>query len=221
MSTPPEGLSTEQQRTLALVALAQAAYLVDKAAYGQSTHEEASSVLFYSLYDTSPATFDDIIPHIDTLTLGLTYLRKVLKKPTSDSDKRILAYILNVIHLERKLQTRPDLIDRLTQTLDKMCAYYESAEDRLQPNAIAELGELYRTTLGTLSPRIEVKGDPEYIRRSETSSIVRALLLAGIRFAMLWEQLGGRRWQLVFRRKQLLTILDQLYNRLMPGNLLQ
>jgi high frequency lysogenization protein len=33
---------------------------------------------------------------------------------------------------------------------------------------------------------------------------VRALLLAGIRAAFLWRQLGGRRWKLVLQRRRLL-----------------
>ena len=216
----PADLSVEQQRALALVALAQAALLVDETAFGRTTPDDACSVLLHGLYDTSPTAFTDIVPNIDTLTLGLTYLRKVLKNTVSKADNRILTYALNVVHLEKKLKERPDLMDKIVNTLAEMRARYESDDDRLQPNAIAELGELYRTTLGTLSPRIEVKGDPDAIRRPHTSDVVRALLLAGIRFAMLWEQLGGRRWQLVFRRKQLIAILDQLYDSLTHGKLL-
>jgi high frequency lysogenization protein len=36
---------------------------------------------------------------------------------------------------------------------------------------------------------------------------IRALLLAGIRSARLWRQLGGHRWQLVISRRKLLNEL--------------
>lgn len=39
---------------------------------------------------------------------------------------------------------------------------------------------------------------------------VRAILLAGIRFALLWHQQGGRRWRLVLQRGALKNALDQL-----------
>ncbi len=38
----------------------------------------------------------------------------------------------------------------------------------------------------------------------------RALLLAGIRSAFLWRQLGGRRWRLLFQRRRLLQTSQQL-----------
>lgn len=47
-----------------------------------------------------------------------------------------------------------------------------------------------------------------HLQDSRNADKVRALLLAGIRSAMLWRQLGGRRWQLLFSRRKL---LDQLY----------
>ena len=39
---------------------------------------------------------------------------------------------------------------------------------------------------------------------------IRALLLAGIRSARLWRQLGGHRWQLVISRRKLLKELYPL-----------
>ncbi|WP_299236508.1 DUF489 family protein, partial [uncultured Halomonas sp.] len=39
---------------------------------------------------------------------------------------------------------------------------------------------------------------------------VRACLLAGIRFALLWHQQGGRRWKLIVQRGALKKSLDRL-----------
>ncbi|MEK7758734.1 MAG: DUF489 family protein, partial [Pseudomonadota bacterium] len=39
---------------------------------------------------------------------------------------------------------------------------------------------------------------------------VRAALLAGIRSAVLWRQLGGRRWQLLFSRGKLARTAAEL-----------
>jgi high frequency lysogenization protein len=48
-----------------------------------------------------------------------------------------------------------------------------------------------------------VQGDPALLQRSETGARIRAFLLAGIRAARLWQQVGGRRWHLVLRRRSL------------------
>ncbi len=42
------------------------------------------------------------------------------------------------------------------------------------------------------------------------ADIIRALLLAGIRAAFLWRQLGGRRWRLLLQRKKLLQASQNL-----------
>jgi CII-binding regulator of phage lambda lysogenization HflD len=50
--------------------------------------------------------------------------------------------------------------------------------------------------------RIQVDhGKPEYLKQTEKVAFMRALLLAGIRSAFLWHQLGGRQWRLVFQRR--------------------
>ena len=50
-----------------------------------------------------------------------------------------------------------------------------------------------------------------HLQQTDTAAKIRALLLAGIRSARLWRQLGGHRWQLIFSRRKL---LDALYPRL-------
>jgi high frequency lysogenization protein len=48
-----------------------------------------------------------------------------------------------------------------------------------------------------------VNGDEQYLSRTETVNKIRALLLAGIRSALLWRQCGGARWKFLFYRKKL------------------
>jgi high frequency lysogenization protein len=45
-----------------------------------------------------------------------------------------------------------------------------------------------------------VTGNPTYLQNTATADKVRALLLAGIRAAILWRQVGGQRWHLLFKR---------------------
>ncbi|MCY1460592.1 High frequency lysogenization protein HflD [compost metagenome] len=72
---------------------------------------------------------------------------------------------------------------------------------------IAACGALYQDTLSTLRQRIQVHGDMRQLQQPSNASKIRALLLAGIRSARLWRQLGGHRWQLVFSRRKLLSEL--------------
>ena len=77
-------------------------------------------------------------------------------------------------------------------------------------NIIASLANLYTNTISTLRPRIMVQGEQVYLRNSDTAGKIRPLLLAGIRAAVLWHQLGGSKWKLVFSRKKYAITANQL-----------
>ena len=66
-----------------------------------------------------------------------------------------------------------------------------------------EIASLYARTISNLSPRIIVNGKPEYLQRERTTDWISTLLLAGIRSATLWSQLGGGRFELMFGRKKI------------------
>jgi high frequency lysogenization protein len=72
------------------------------------------------------------------------------------------------------------------------------------PDIIAALAELYKDTVSSLQPRIMVKGEESVLRNTDSKNMIRALLLAGMRAAVLWRQRGGNRIRLIFQRKQFL-----------------
>jgi high frequency lysogenization protein len=81
-------------------------------------------------------------------------------------------------------------------------AQAESFGSVMHENVLANLGDLYHSTISTLQPRIMVNGEQEFLALPNTVNKIRALLLAGIRASMLWRQCGGARWNfLVFRKK--------------------
>src|SRR5690606_41275217 len=65
-----------------------------------------------------------------------------------------------------------------------------------------------------LRQRIQVHGDMRHLQINANAARIRALLLAGIRSARLWRQLGGNRWQMLFARKKMLNELDRKSTRL-------
>ena len=75
--------------------------------------------------------------------------------------------------------------------------------DVASERGIAALSEIYVSTLSQLSPKIMVRGDQRFLETEQTPVQVRALLLAGVRAAYLFHELGGRRIQLFIHRKAL------------------
>jgi high frequency lysogenization protein len=62
---------------------------------------------------------------------------------------------------------------------------------------------IYQDTLSTLSFRIKINGSAQHLQNSKNADVIRALVLAGVRSAHLWRQLGGRRWKLALQRGQI------------------
>jgi high frequency lysogenization protein len=55
-----------------------------------------------------------------------------------------------------------------------------------------------------------ISGEQPYLDNEHNASKVRALLLAGIRSAVLWRQCGGSRWQILLGRKKYVIACDRL-----------
>jgi high frequency lysogenization protein len=118
--------------------------------------------------------------------------------------------------LERALAARPDLLARIGEGIAAAQAKQEHFA-LLHPAMLAHLAGIYSDTLSSLEPRIIVRGDPLHLQNPDNQHRVRALLLAGVRSAMLWRQVGGTRWQLLLKNRQILAdarrYLDTVANR--------
>ena len=59
--------------------------------------------------------------------------------------------------------------------------------------------------ISRLTPQVMVRGEERYLRDADIAARIRTLLLAGIRAAVLWRQLGGSKWRLFIGRKKYLA----------------
>lgn len=199
-------------RTLALAALFQAAVLVQQVARrGQATasdQETSIGSLFQTDADSTAAIFGGSLG----LTTGLRTLRARLGSGGSAEELEVTRYAIALLHLERKLVKHPSMLETLSKGIDRIrqqADYFSPTHD----NVIAALGELYQATISTLQPRVMVQGEPAYLADNARASRIRALLLAGIRAAVLWRQLGGSRWQLFLQRRSILESAKQLLDQ--------
>jgi high frequency lysogenization protein len=71
------------------------------------------------------------------------------------------------------------------------------------PTVLARLGELYSRELSPIGPRVLVQGNPVYLGQPELVGEVRATLLAAVRAAVLWRQVGGSYWDFLLQRRVL------------------
>jgi high frequency lysogenization protein len=77
-------------------------------------------------------------------------------------------------------------------------------------NVIAGLAEIYSDTISTFSFRIQVLGEYRHLQQTRIANQIRTLLFAGIRSAVLWRQLDGRRLKIILHRNKIARIAEQL-----------
>jgi high frequency lysogenization protein len=156
------------------------------------------------------------------VALGLHILRDKLTGKTEANDVEIARYVISLIHLANQLRQREPMqeeIRRGIETAESQMKFFEAGEESetVHPKLVEKLAELYAQTISTLSPRIIVNGEQGHLANPQVAAKVRAALLAGIRSAFLWHQLGGSRWQLLFSRKKIADeaarILEEKTNR--------
>jgi high frequency lysogenization protein len=134
-------------------------------------------------------------------------LSSALERNPSSLQREPLKYALSMVALERRLDRRSDMLELIGKRLDQVHQQTQHFE-LTHENVIANFGSIYEDTLSTFRQRIQVHGEMRYLQVPANAAKVRALLLAGIRSARLWRQLGGHRWQMVFSRRKM---LDELY----------
>ncbi|MDB6143248.1 MAG: repair protein [Pseudomonas sp.] len=208
-------MNPTQEQLIALGGVFQAAVLVDKIAKTGQASEAALACMLGSLLVMDPKDTLDVYGGDDlNLREGYRSLVSALERDPATLQREPLRYALSMLGLERKLAKRDDMLEVIGKRLPQIKSQVEHFGPTHE-NVIAASGALYQDTLSTLRQRIQVHGDMRNLQQPNNASKIRALLLAGIRSARLWRQLGGHRWQLVMSRRKL---LKELYPMLRGGS---
>jgi high frequency lysogenization protein len=200
-------MNRTQEQLVALGAIFNAAVMVDTVARTGQISEQALGCMIKSLLVRDPDNTLEVYGGDDLhLREGYKALVNALERKPGTIQQEPLRYALSLIGLERQLSKRSDMLDLIGARLGQIgqqAEHFGIAHE----NVVAACGGLYEETLSTFRQRIQVHGDMRFLQQSNNASRIRALLLCGIRSAILWRQLGGHRWQLVFSRKKLLNEL--------------
>ncbi len=203
-------MNQPREQLIALGAVFEAAFLVDKIAKSGQINEAQLSCMLGSLLVRDPQSTLDVYGGDDlNLRDGYRALLSALERDPSTLQRDSLRYALALLGLERKLAKRDDMLQIMGSRLDQIQQQVQHF-GLVHDNVIASCGSLYQDTLSTFSQRIQVQGDMRHLQQPSNAAKIRALLLAGIRAARLWRQLGGHRWQLVFSRRKLLNELQSM-----------
>lgn len=205
-------LNTFTNQTIALAGIAQVAVLVQQLATTGTCDQEAMEASIGSVLKIDSDGVAEIYGGLAGLKLGFEQLNGQLtgeKQPNPDQAR----YAAAMVFLERKLADRKDFLGTIHTGIVKAQAQSEQF-GMLHENVLSNLGDLYHTTISTLQPRIMVNGEQQYLSRHDIANKIRALLLAGIRSALLWRQCGGTRWKFIFYRRKIQAELQDLIKQI-------
>ncbi|MEH6579462.1 MAG: high frequency lysogenization protein HflD [Amphritea sp.] len=216
------------EQAIALAALFQAASLVEQIATRGMVPQNNFETCIQSIFITKPENTEQIYGGVHDLPynlgLGFRSLQELVDKSKAEQNQDAIRYGLSLIHLEKKLSKRPDILESIASRLEQVtqqARYFNPEGDNpldnpsafSHPSVIANLASLYQDTLSTFSFRIQVTGEPRHLQNPENAAKIRALLLAGIRAAMLWKQVGGKRWHLLFFKSRLRPSIKKITGR--------
>jgi len=201
------------QQSIALAGMAQAAYLVNQLGQQGNAAQDKLNTCLNSLFVTKPESTLSIYGDLKQIKLGLNILDEVFGNESSDlKSPELMRYLISVIHLQGRLSSQPEMLARIGKELVLIEDQYgDSPYDFLDfPEILERLAELYQQTISTLPFRIQVKGKMQYLQNPLVANTIRASLLAAIRSAVLWQQLGGRRWHFLIYRKRIKRAVSSL-----------
>jgi high frequency lysogenization protein len=207
-----------EESTLALAGVFQAAELVRSVARQGLVDQTPFESSLYSILQVSAESTVSVYGELSGLKCGLTALSHQLQRndPSPESRKRemeAMRYALGAILLERKLSKRSDVLARVGEGIEEIREFADS-RSVAHPEVVTQMARLYSNTLSTFDYRIQVSGEPRYLENASNADKVRALLLAGVRSAVLWRQKGGTRLQLLFSRGKILRATQQFLEQI-------
>jgi len=186
-----------------LVALSQVRRIAETGQSDTATLQLAlDSVFRLDAADTAAA-----VGGVDAVRPGLRLLRDYLAGTNKDEALGKLA--MAVMQLERRFVADAAMTERVRTGLRAL----QGPVERLGSphyDVVAGLASLYADTISHLRPRVMVQGNPHYLGQAGVVAEIRALLLAALRAAVLWRQMGGSLWDFLFRRRDMAAAIDQL-----------
>lgn len=200
-------IKTTRNQAIALAGLFQATQLVKQLAWEGNADLDTTTQSLRSIFVLDADAVEDVYPH--GVGYGLRVLRGQLGGDPQSRDVEVTRYTATLLHLERKLAAQPRMLGLIAERINATAALLgeHQVTDAL---LVSRLAGIYQDTLSTLSPRVMVNGEHAHLSNSDVANRIRALLLAGIRAAVLWRQCGGSRWRLVLARGALMRATERM-----------
>ena len=192
-----------EDRTLAMAGVLQACDLVSQLARTGECDAQFEQASVQSILVLDAVNSAAIFGGIQGVQRGLTLLSNGAMASASVENVELIRYTMSILHLQNQLYRQEEQFAAFGQDVERLSQYSKS-------ELSDACSELYQTHISGMRPQIIVQGEGDYLQREDIPPRVRALLLAGIRSAVLWQQKGGSRFKMLLERSKYQRMAKEL-----------
>lgn len=200
-----------KDQVLALAGIAQAAILASQLAREGSANSTAMAATIHSILMLDSPDTESIFLDRQHLQTGLQFLRDAYEN-NKGPDPDIMRYCASLLHLQKHLVKNNEMLGTIQRRIQQIQKQVDIHGGETHSQVISNIAALYSDTLSTLAYRIQINGQQKFLQQESVANQIRTVLLGGVRAAILWQQLGGSRFDFLFKRKAIynaaLSFLD-------------
>ena len=203
-------MNAMEARMLAFAGIAQALAQVRRLADTGQADGALLQPLVESVFRIDAVSPEAVYGDGGALAAGLRMLRAHFRNEPRDPLLPRLA--LALLQVERHFVADAAAAGGVRERIEALAPLARS-RGPLDREVLAGLARAYVEHVSPLRPRIMVQGNPHYLAQADLVGEVRAALLAALRSAVLWRQLGGTLWDFLLRKRAMLDAVDALLAR--------
>lgn len=196
-----------QQVTMAFAGICQSVKLIQEIARDGTTNQELLKHALNTILMTDPKDTVDVYGSPKQLTKGYEVLIAQLNTK-QHQDTELMRYILGILMLEQSLNKKNHVLNELSHRIKDIHRQLEHF-DLCDAQIVANLASIYSEVISPLGTKVMISGRQNLIQVQSNQHKIRALLLATMRSAVLWRQLGGKHRHLIFKKKEMIEQAKQ------------
>ena len=185
---------------IALAGLCQAIHCVKDISKDGQTDQVDMDIMLESILKTESDSTESIFNSHKYLTTGFKTLIDLLSGPRTDAD--LSRYLVSVLSLQKRFSNDTNMQQVMSSRVAQAKRLHEYQET-IDQDLIEQLAHIYKDTISTYPTKIQVSGNSQFLQQPANQSKIRALLLAAIRSAVLWNQVGGKKRHFLFSKAKI------------------
>lgn len=184
------------ERTIALAGMIQASAEVQALAREGVAEPRSYATCIKSILVLDAMNTPAIYGGLEGLRKGLKLIEDGVMQSTESKSMELLRYTMTIMQLQKQLYKNRDRFSQFANEVEGLSAFSE--EDMAEA-----CSAVYQKYVSSMQPQVIVQGEEHHLQKEYVPPQIRALLLAAVRSAVLWQQKGGSRARLIWERTRM------------------